>query len=219
MYRRICDLVVGRRGEASDLCVGSGCKFVPGAEWRLCGLVAIEGPFEMWLVLRGLWAVCWYHHWVCGLGHLLYTLQPLNCPRLILISVLSHQDPPQVTSESGPLLQADPSTHFSVSLLNNPLYQLLCIVSSCFSRARLCTLACQATLSMGFSRQEYWSGLPYPPPGYLPNPGIESRSPALQMNSLPSEPPGKPVSALKLSQTEAGHEPFTKPFQLSSQAV
>ena len=42
-----------------------------------------------------------------------------------------------------------------------------------------------------FSRQEYWSGLPCPPPGDLPNPGIEPRSPTLQMDSLPSEPPGK----------------------------
>ena len=44
----------------------------------------------------------------------------------------------------------------------------------------------------GFSRQEYWSGLTYPPPGDLPNPGIKPRSPALQENSLQSEPPGKP---------------------------
>ena len=44
----------------------------------------------------------------------------------------------------------------------------------------------------GFSRQEYWSGLPCPPPGNLPNPGIEPRSPTLQADSLPSEPPGKP---------------------------
>ena len=43
----------------------------------------------------------------------------------------------------------------------------------------------------GFSRQEYWSGLPCPPPGDLPNPGIEPRSSALQVDSLPSEPPGK----------------------------
>ena len=43
---------------------------------------------------------------------------------------------------------------------------------------------------MGFSRQEYWSGLPFPPPGDLPNPGIEPRSPALQVDSLPAEPPG-----------------------------
>ena len=44
---------------------------------------------------------------------------------------------------------------------------------------------------MGFSRQEYWSGLPYHPPGDLPNPGIKPRSPALQADSLPSESPGK----------------------------
>ena len=43
---------------------------------------------------------------------------------------------------------------------------------------------------MGFSRQENWSGLPCPPPGDLPNPGIEPRSPALQVDSLPSEPRG-----------------------------
>ena len=42
-----------------------------------------------------------------------------------------------------------------------------------------CTIACQAPLSMGFSRQEYWSGLTFPPPGDLPDPGIEPRSPAL----------------------------------------
>ena len=44
----------------------------------------------------------------------------------------------------------------------------------------------------GFSRHEYWSGLPRPPPGDLPNPGIKPRSPTLRADSLPSEPPGKP---------------------------
>ena len=44
---------------------------------------------------------------------------------------------------------------------------------------------------MGFSRQEYWSGLPFPSPEDLPDPGIESGSPALQADALPSEPPGK----------------------------
>ena len=53
-------------------------------------------------------------------------------------------------------------------------------------------VACQAPLSMGFSRQEYWSGLPFPCPGDLLNPGVEPGSPALQADSLPSEPPGKP---------------------------
>ena len=50
----------------------------------------------------------------------------------------------------------------------------------------------QAPLSTGFPRQEYWSGLPFPSPGDLPNPEIKSRSPALQADSLLSEPPGKP---------------------------
>ena len=53
------------------------------------------------------------------------------------------------------------------------------------------TVALQAPLSMGFSRQEYWSGLPCPPPGDLSNPRVKPRSPALQVDSLPSEPPGK----------------------------
>ena len=63
------------------------------------------------------------------------------------------------------------------------------------SRVQLCnsmTVACQAPLSMELSRQEYWSGLPFPSPGDLPDPGIEPGSPALQADSLLSEPPGKP---------------------------
>ena len=52
-------------------------------------------------------------------------------------------------------------------------------------------VACQAPLSTGFSKQEYWSGLPVPSPGDLPDPGIEPKSPTLQADSLLSEPPGK----------------------------
>ena len=52
------------------------------------------------------------------------------------------------------------------------------------------TVAHQAPPSMGFSRQEYWSELPFPSPGDLPNPGIEPRSPRLQADALTSEPPG-----------------------------
>ena len=53
------------------------------------------------------------------------------------------------------------------------------------------TVAYQAPQSMEFSRQEYWSGLPFPSPGDLPNPGIEPRSPTLQADALLSEPPEK----------------------------
>ena len=59
------------------------------------------------------------------------------------------------------------------------------------------TVARQAPLSMGFSRQEYWSGLPFPSPGHLPDPGIEPRSPALEADALTSEPPGKPICPLE----------------------
>ena len=55
------------------------------------------------------------------------------------------------------------------------------------------TVACQAPLSMAFSRQEYWSGLPFPSPGDLSDPGIEPGSPTLKTDYLQSEPPGKPV--------------------------
>ena len=53
------------------------------------------------------------------------------------------------------------------------------------------TVAHQAPPSMGFSRQEYWSGLPFSSPGDLPDPGIKPRSPALEADALTTEPPGK----------------------------
>ena len=59
------------------------------------------------------------------------------------------------------------------------------VPKSCPTLAVLWTVACQAPLSMGFSRQEYWSGLPFPFPGHLPDPGIEPRSPALQADPVP----------------------------------
>ena len=55
------------------------------------------------------------------------------------------------------------------------------------------TVAHHAPPSMGFSRQEYWSGLPFPPPEDLPNPGIEPGSPAFYVDALPSDPPGKSI--------------------------
>ena len=64
------------------------------------------------------------------------------------------------------------------------------------SRVRL--LVHQALPFMGFSRQEYWSGLPFPSPGDLPDPGIEPWSPALQADALTSESPGKPQQCMKI---------------------
>ena len=87
--------------------------------------------------------------------------------------------------------------------------RLLLLLLSCFSHIQLCvtlwTAACQAPQSIGFSRQEYWSGLPCPPPGDLPDSGIEPTSPVSysfrllrllhwQVGSLPLAPPGKACS-------------------------
>ena len=63
---------------------------------------------------------------------------------------------------------------------------------------------------MGFSRQEYWAGLPCPPPGDLPRPGTEPRSPTLQVDILPSEPPGLPSSEVKVIKSLASKRPQAK---------
>ena len=68
------------------------------------------------------------------------------------------------------------------------------VTQSCPTFATPWTAAYQALLSMEFSRQEYWSGLPFSSPEDLPNPGFEPGSPALQAEALPSELPGKPCA-------------------------
>ena len=79
-------------------------------------------------------------------------------------------------------------TSVKVKVLATQLCPTLCDPTDC---------SCQVPLSMEFSRQEYWSGLPFPSPGDLPDPGREARSPALQAYSLLSEPPGNPHLILK----------------------
>ena len=68
------------------------------------------------------------------------------------------------------------------------------VAQSCLTLCDLWTVAHQAPPSMGFSRQEYWSGLPFPSPGDLPDPGIEPRSPTLQADTLISAPSRKPLN-------------------------
>ena len=101
-------------------------------------------------------------------------------------------------------LKFSPDMGPGVGLLGNLVTQILVFwgISILFStvkvkllsRVRLfatpCTIAYQVSLSMGFSRQEYWSGLPLPSPGDLPDSGIEPGSPALKVDALTSEPPG-----------------------------
>ena len=77
------------------------------------------------------------------------------------------------------------------------------------------TVAYQAPLSMGFSRQEYWNGLPFRNPGDLPDPGIEARSPAFQADALTSEPPGKPSKGTSLG----GEDPLEKEMTTHSSTL
>ena len=78
-----------------------------------------------------------------------------------------------------------------------PIYRVICIC--CCFVAKMCLTLCdpmdrngQASLSMGFPRQKYWSGLPFPSPGHFPDPGIRPRSPALQVDPSPLSSQGSP---------------------------
>ena len=65
------------------------------------------------------------------------------------------------------------------------------VAKLCMTLVTPCAVACQGLLSMGFSKQEYWSGLTFSSPGNIPGPGNEPLSPALQADSLPTELQGK----------------------------
>ena len=85
------------------------------------------------------------------------------------------------------------------------------VAKSCMTLATLWAIACQAPLSVGFSRQEHWNGLLFPSPGDLPHPGIKPKSPALQMDSLLLScqgSPGLPSESIDvLTAGGAGWEP------------
>ena len=100
------------------------------------------------------------------------------------------------------------SFHFSHSALGYDIFckycfiSLLCMLShfSCVQLfATLWTIVCQTPLSMGFPRQEYWSGLSFPSPGDLLKPGIEPTSPSWQVDSLPLSPKGSPKVGFSLA--------------------
>ena len=88
------------------------------------------------------------------------------------------------------------------------------VAQSCSTFLDPVDCAHQAPLSMGFFRQEYWSGLPFPSPGDLPNPGIKPGSPTLQAESFLSEPPGKPPVLEDLT-NEGENEGWPRGWQCS----
>ena len=89
------------------------------------------------------------------------------------------------------------STFSSLAYSNRVGYQPACtyVLTRALPFVTPWTVAHQAPLSMGFPRQEYWSGLPCPPPGDLPDPGIKPKSPALQAGSLPLSHRGSPLKS------------------------
>ena len=125
------------------------------------------------------------------LGQYSSHLQPLS----LYLQVLSSQDMVFSDPRSGyrphPSLLLCTITHSEpVFLLSDPFPKVLrggLVSKSCRTLAIPWTVDCQAPLSMGFSREEYWSGLPFPSPEDLPNPRIEPGSPALQTDSLLTE--------------------------------
>ena len=82
----------------------------------------------------------------------------------------------------------------------NQICVCVCVLSCVQLFVTSWTVACKSPLAMGFPRQEYWSGLPFPSPGDLPKPGIESASPVLAGGFFTAEPPGKPKPDLSLTQ-------------------
>ena len=131
--------------------------------------------------------------WILPLVGELRSSKPSGVPNkkdLFTISSIS----PSTHPPTNPFFHP-PAIHSSISSSNFDSLLLSVngeseVAQSCLF-ATLWTVAHQVPPSMGFSRQEYWSGLPFPSPGDFPNPGIEARSPALQADALTSEPPGK----------------------------
>ena len=88
-----------------------------------------------------------------------------------------------------------PTTHRTISYVKESE-----VTQSCLTLCNPWTVAYQAPPSKEFSKHQYWSGLPFPSPKGLPNPGIKPRSPTLQADALPSEPPGKSFLHLRTTQ-------------------
>ena len=112
------------------------------------------------------------------------------------------------TASESPLSPALASLNHCLFIQSSPHWQLgvsfsltvVLVTQSCPTLVTPWTVARQAPLSMGFSRQEYWTGLPFPPPGNLPNPGIEPvslASPALASGFFTTAPPGSPCMILE----------------------
>ena len=98
-------------------------------------------------------------------------------------------------------MKAECFNNICFPLLSPILVCLVLVAKLCRTLATPWIVTCQIPLFMGFSRQEYWSGFPFPFPGDLPDPGIKPRSPALQADDLLTELWGKPILSLPCDKT------------------
>ena len=135
--------------------------------------------------------------------HLLFIMSSLFCYSFILIlmrSLEKEEIDVCVVQLNFYIDKARSNSWMKFKLSSNEVK----VAESCLTLCSLWTVAHQAPVFLYFPRQEYWSGLPFPSPGDLPNPGIKPRSPAVQAGSLPAEPQGKPkntgVGSLSLLQ-------------------
>ena len=129
-----------------------------------------------------LYCLCNLLHWTWWLNFLVQQAQPFILKqRIKLCRYLPTSKFKGVSSHSLTMAMGRPKGYLWL--------WYVCSVTS--DSATLYAIVRQAPLSMGFFRQEYWSGLPFPPPGDLPDPGVETTSPVLQVDSLPAEPSGK----------------------------
>ena len=129
-------------------------------------------------------------------------IEQYSLNQLYLTDINRHSLQPQLSSVSAEQIFSRTLWIFCKCQWDSLLYAKATFIDNdkvkvkSLSRVRLFVtpwiVACWAPLSMGFSRQEYWSGLPFPSPGDLPDPGIELGFPTLEANALTSEPPGKP---------------------------
>ena len=124
-----------------------------------------------------------------------------SCIQGMMMSCLARPHGGQCLPGVPPLQVWSPALQFSsvapghlvFIMFQVQLHVCMCLLAESCRIVILWTTARQAPLSMGFSRQEYWSGLPFPSPGDLPDPGINAASPAWQADSLPAGSPGKPT--------------------------
>ena len=146
----------------------------------------------------GPWALDWSLHygfpWFLG-----FWIQAKLCHWLFCFSSLPRVSDgtfwPQWLHETIPIMNLNLSIYHACVCLS----ECLCALNCLDFFVTLWTVAHQALLSMGVSRQEYWSGLPCPPTGDLPDPGIKPKSPVLASRIFTTEPPGRPYLLVYLS--------------------